>query len=101
MKKVALPGRLFRALDCEIMIVTNAAGGINRSFEVGDLMVITDHIGFPLMCGNNPLVGPNEDMFGGPRYVIKCNSLCGFAFRFRCEPLMNVLYLVSQISANV
>lgn len=68
MQKVALPGRLFAALQCEVMIVTNAAGGINRDFNVGDLMVISDHIGLPLMTGNNPLVGPNMGMFGGPRF---------------------------------
>mmetsp|Transcript_4083 Transcript_4083/g.5446 ORF Transcript_4083/g.5446 Transcript_4083/m.5446 type:complete len:296 (-) Transcript_4083:111-998(-) len=68
MKLVGLPGRLFRALGCDTMIVTNAAGGINSEFQVGDLMVITDHIGFPLMAGKNPLVGPNDDSFGGPRF---------------------------------
>jgi purine-nucleoside phosphorylase len=45
----------------KVLILTNAAGGINTSFAQGALMVIDDHIN--LMC-TNPLIGPNEDRFG-------------------------------------
>jgi purine-nucleoside phosphorylase len=52
---VALPARVMIALGARTLIVTNAAGGIARSFRAGDLMLIVDHINF---TGRNPLVGP-------------------------------------------
>ncbi len=61
MDKVVFPVRALRLTGVEKLIVTNAAGGINRSFEAGDLMVITDHIN---MMGHNPLIGPNVDELG-------------------------------------
>lgn len=62
--QVALPVRVARAMGAETMIVTNAAGGINRNFQVADLMLITDHINMLGMAGNNPLIGPNDDALG-------------------------------------
>lgn len=64
MAQVALPVRVAKRMGAQTMIVTNAAGGINRAFAVGDLMLITDHINFLGMAGNNPLVGPNLESFG-------------------------------------
>lgn len=58
------PVRVFKMLGCETVIITNAAGGINREFNVGDLMLIKDHISFPSLSGYNPLTGPNDDHFG-------------------------------------
>ncbi|HEX6308090.1 MAG TPA: purine-nucleoside phosphorylase [Longimicrobiales bacterium] len=52
---VALPARLLLGLGARALIVTNAAGGINRTFAAGDLMLIEDHIN---LTGRNPLVGP-------------------------------------------
>lgn len=65
--QVGLPVRVARAMGAETMIVTNAAGGINRNFQVADLMLITDHINFLGMAGQNPLIGPNDDSLG-PRF---------------------------------
>jgi len=67
MEQVALPVRVAHALGARVFIVSNAAGGINRSFGVADLMLMTDHINFLGMAGNNPLMGPNEDSLG-PRF---------------------------------
>lgn len=60
----AYPVRVARLLGAETLIVTNAAGAVNVEFEVGDIMLITDHI---KLFGNSPLCGPNVDEFG-PRF---------------------------------
>lgn len=62
-----LPMRVMRLLGVEVLIITNAAGGLNPAFVPGDLMVITDHIGWAAMAGVNPLRGHNLDFFG-PRF---------------------------------
>lgn len=54
--QVAVPIRVMAALGVQMLIVTNAAGGINRLYEVGDLMIIKDHLYFPGVSGKNPLV---------------------------------------------
>lgn len=64
MQRVTLPVRIMALLGVKTLIVTNAAGGLNPSFAVGDLMVIRDHINF---SGENPLRGQNLDNFG-PRF---------------------------------
>ena len=68
MEQIVLPVRVMHALGINTVIVTNAAGGINTSFSAGDLMLITDHINFPGLAGNNPLRGPNDDSVG-PRFL--------------------------------
>jgi purine-nucleoside phosphorylase len=64
MQEVTLPIRVMQLMGVKTLILSNAAGGINPAFEVGDIMVITDHIN---LTGNNPLVGPNMDAWG-PRF---------------------------------
>lgn len=64
MKTVTFPVRVFKALGVETLFVSNAAGGMNKEFKVGDVMVITDHINlFP----ENPLRGKNYEELG-PRF---------------------------------
>lgn len=67
MSQVTLPVRVMQRLGAEILIVTNAAGGIADEHQPGDVMLITDHINFPGLIGNSPLHGPNLDEFG-PRF---------------------------------
>lgn len=60
-QNVVMPIRVMKMMGVKKLIVTNAAGGINESFSVGDIMVITDHINF---TGKNCLMGKNDDAFG-------------------------------------
>jgi purine-nucleoside phosphorylase len=67
MSQITLPVRVMLRLGLEMMIVTNAAGGINPDFDPGDVMLITDNLNFVGMAGANPLMGPNIDELG-PRF---------------------------------
>lgn len=64
LQKVTFPVRVMKVLGIDIMIVTNAAGGLNPQFYKGDIVLITDHINF---LGDNPLIGKNDDRLG-PRF---------------------------------
>lgn len=64
MQTLAFPIYVMRALGVQTLLVTNAAGGVNPDFKVGDLMLIEDHLNF---LGDNPLRGPNMSSFG-PRF---------------------------------
>lgn len=63
-KEVIFPIRVLSKLGVKTLLISNAAGGVNSDFKVGDIMVITDHISFAIV---NPLIGPNDDEFG-PRF---------------------------------
>ncbi|MDZ4764636.1 MAG: purine-nucleoside phosphorylase [Chloroflexota bacterium] len=63
-QQVTFPTRIMKRLGAEILIVTNAAGGINKDFAVGDVMLINDHLNFVGLAGHNPLMGPNDEAFG-------------------------------------
>ena len=67
MSQVTLPIRVMQRLGIEMLIITNAAGGINQDFEPGNPMLITDHFNLLGMAGANPLRGPNLDEIG-PRF---------------------------------
>ncbi|XP_078394285.1 purine nucleoside phosphorylase-like [Cetorhinus maximus] len=62
--KTTFPVRVFRLLGVETLIVTNASGGLNEDYKVGDIMIIKDHINLPGFAGISPLLGPNDDKFG-------------------------------------
>ncbi|POR02006.1 purine-nucleoside phosphorylase [Alkalispirochaeta sphaeroplastigenens] len=64
MEEVVFPVRVMKRLGVETLVVTNAAGGVEKSFSPGELMLITDHIKF---FTDSPLRGPNDDSFG-PRF---------------------------------
>jgi purine-nucleoside phosphorylase len=67
MGQITLPVRVMQRLGIEILIVTNAAGGVNPEFQPGDVMLITDNLNLMGMSGLNPLMGPNIDEIG-PRF---------------------------------
>ena len=60
-EEVVFPIRVMKYLGISTLLISNAAGGMNKSFKVGDLMIINDHIS---MLTINPLLGKNEDAFG-------------------------------------
>lgn len=62
--EIIFPIRVLRFLGVQQLIISNAAGGVNRAFKVGDLMIIQDHIS---QFTVNPLLGPNDDLLG-PRF---------------------------------
>jgi purine-nucleoside phosphorylase len=64
LKEVIFPMRVFARMGIRAVILTNAAGGINRGFSQGALVVLRDHIN---LQGGNPLIGPNDERFG-PRF---------------------------------
>jgi purine-nucleoside phosphorylase len=61
MDQVVFPVRVLGRLGVEILVLTNAAGSINTSFQPGELMLLEDHIN---LMGANPMIGPNEDRLG-------------------------------------
>lgn len=64
MKQITYPVRVMKFLGVKTLLVSNACGGMNPLFRLGDLMLIVDHIN---LLGDNPLIGKNEDDFG-PRF---------------------------------
>jgi purine-nucleoside phosphorylase len=56
-----------RLLGVKLLVVTNAAGGLNPSYDVGNIVIIQDHYGLPIIAGSTPLRGINDDMLG-PRF---------------------------------
>lgn len=64
MKQITYPVRVMKFLGVKTLLVSNACGGMNPLFRLGDIMLIVDHIN---LLGDNPLIGKNEDDFG-PRF---------------------------------
>jgi purine-nucleoside phosphorylase len=58
--KCSMPVRVMKLVGCTHLIATNAAGGLNNSYNVGDIMIVKDHINIMGFAGNSPLQGPND-----------------------------------------
>lgn len=71
--KCAMPVRVMKLMGVEQLIVTNAAGGLNPDFRVGDIMIIKDHINMQGFAGDSPLKGRNDERFG-PRFPALNNA---------------------------
>jgi purine-nucleoside phosphorylase len=68
MEQVVFPIKVMRQLGCKLMIATNAAGGLNENWNIGDIICVQDHFGGgAAMFANNPLRGPNDANLG-PRF---------------------------------
>lgn len=61
MQDITFPIKVLKMAGIKTLIITNAAGGINKNFNVGDIMLINDHINF---MGSNPLIGKNNEALG-------------------------------------
>ncbi len=84
LEQITFPVRVLRNLGAKILIVSNAAGGLNLSYKKGDLVLIEDHIN---LMGVNPLIGPNDDRLG-------------VRFPDMSEPYSNRLMTIAQKAAH-
>lgn len=75
--QTTLAVRTMKMMGINTLFVTNAAGGINRGYNVGDIMIIKDHVNLAGFAGVNPLVGVNDE-----RYAVICFFFSGFIFVF-------------------
>lgn len=71
--KCAMPVRVMKLVGVSHLIVTNAAGGLNPSYNIGDIMILKDHINMQGFAGDSPLKGHNDERFG-PRFLALNNS---------------------------
>ena len=67
LQDIVFPAQLLKALGCDVLVLSNAAGGLNPDWQLGDLMLIDDHINLPGLVGASPLIGPNDETLG-PRF---------------------------------
>lgn len=90
MNTTALPVRIMRCLGIKLALLTNAAGGLNPNYNVGDVVCIMDHFALPMMTGKNPLIGPNDDALG-PRFPPTSNAYDGQlqSLVLRCAKQLN------------
>lgn len=59
--QITMPVRVMHLMGVKTLVVTNAAGGLNPDYNMGDIMLMKDHLNLCGMAGQNPLIGKNED----------------------------------------
>ena len=91
----AMPCKLFKMLGVKLVVLTNAAGGINRNYQVGDYMLIKDHFSLPILSLHHPLIGPNDSRYG-PRFFpinnLYCKSIRDQFKHTRVKKKKNIFY---------
>jgi len=70
MQLCGMPVRVMKLCGIKVLFVTNAAGGLNPDYKIGDIMMIRDHINLPGLAGAHPLKGPNDHRFGGRFFAL-------------------------------
>ncbi|KAJ2944348.1 hypothetical protein O0L34_g18350 [Tuta absoluta] len=97
--KCCLPVRVMKLLGVKTLIATNAAGGLNPGFKIGDIMVVKDHINMMGFAGNNPLHGPNDPRFG-PRFP-PMNKAYNYEFRQIAKEIAKELNIDNLVKEGV
>merc|ERR1719334_1954942 len=97
--KTAMPVRVMKLIGVEHLLVTNAGGGLNNMFTVGDIMVLKDHINLPGFACQHPLRGPNDDSFG-PRFF-PTNDLYNKRYRDMAREVARALDLTGIVREGV
>src|SRR5207249_1206883 len=100
LQQVTFPVRVMKALGAQVLVVTNAAGGLNPNFKAGDLMLITDHINLLGWGGQNPLIGHNDEALGprfpsmNPAYDPELLQIARQAAKECNEPVREGVYII-------
>jgi len=99
MQLCGMPVRVMKLCGIEKLIVTNAAGGINPKFKVGDIMILKDHINIPGFSGKHPLNGPNDQRFGSRFFAL--NNCYDRKFRVLAQEIARDLKVEEQVHEGV
>ncbi|XP_013140232.1 PREDICTED: purine nucleoside phosphorylase isoform X4 [Papilio polytes] len=97
--KCCLPVRVMKLIGVKTLIATNAAGGLNPNYKIGDLMIMKDHINMMGFAGNNPLLGPNDERFG-PRFI-PMNKAYNYEYRQIAKQLAKELNIENLVREGV
>uniref|UniRef100_A0A1L8DXT7 Purine nucleoside phosphorylase n=2 Tax=Nyssomyia neivai TaxID=330878 RepID=A0A1L8DXT7_9DIPT len=95
----SMPIRVMKLTGVTHLIVTNAAGGLNPIYKVGDLVIIKDHLNLMGMAGLNPLLGPNDPRFG-PRFPAM-NNAYNPEMRVVAKKIANTMGISNEIHEGV
>lgn len=99
MQLCGMPVRVMKLCGIENLIVTNAAGGINPRFKVGDIMILKDHINLPGFAGKHPLNGPNDKRFGNRFFAL--NNCYDRTFRILARKIASDLNVKENVHEGV
>lgn len=95
LSKCCMPVRIMKLFGITHLILTNASGGLNDAYKTGDLVIIKDHINLLGLCGQNPLIGPNESRFG--QRFISMNKVYDGDLRKKALQIVHELGIESDV----